>query len=175
MSATTQQLSSGKFCKLRYNTIPVKSASANVSSYTSNSKMSNFELWHSCRKLANCYRYKTLCHILTKLSKTYMKTLSTSYTNTYDSTYFNILNCTNAVGYATMNKCYNKEFLSIEGRMLQRTWRNTTGWQSTRVHMTCRAFPLWLECQSSSLLSFVRFSYQFSSVITESLLIVFTK
>jgi len=32
MSATTTQLlSGGKFCKLRYDTIPVKSASANVS------------------------------------------------------------------------------------------------------------------------------------------------
>jgi hypothetical protein len=39
MSATTTQLlSSGGFCKLRYDAIPVKSASANVSSYTNNSK-----------------------------------------------------------------------------------------------------------------------------------------
>jgi len=53
MSATTTQLlSSGEFCKLRYDTIPVKSASANVSFYTSNLKMSHFELWHSCRKWA---------------------------------------------------------------------------------------------------------------------------
>jgi hypothetical protein len=53
MSATTTQLlSSGEFCKRRYDTIPVKSASANVSFYTSNSKISNFELWHSCRKWA---------------------------------------------------------------------------------------------------------------------------
>jgi len=45
MSATTTQLlSSGELCKLLYNTIPVKSASANVSFYTSNSKMQNFEL-----------------------------------------------------------------------------------------------------------------------------------
>jgi hypothetical protein len=45
MSAkTTQLLSSGEFCKLRYDTIPVKSASANVSSYSNNSKMPNFEL-----------------------------------------------------------------------------------------------------------------------------------
>jgi hypothetical protein len=45
MSATTTQLlSSGKFCKLRYDTIPVKSASVNVSFYTNNSKMPNFEL-----------------------------------------------------------------------------------------------------------------------------------
>jgi len=34
MSATTTQLlSSGEFCKLRYETTPVKSASANVSFY----------------------------------------------------------------------------------------------------------------------------------------------
>jgi len=40
----TQLLSSGEFCRLRYDTIPVKSASANFSFYTNNSKMSNFEL-----------------------------------------------------------------------------------------------------------------------------------
>ena len=51
MSAkTTQLLSSGEFCKLRNDTIPVKSVSANVSFYTNNSKMSNFELCYSCRK-----------------------------------------------------------------------------------------------------------------------------
>jgi hypothetical protein len=49
-STTTQLLSSGEFCKLRYDTIPVKSASANVSFYTNNSKMPYFELRHSCRK-----------------------------------------------------------------------------------------------------------------------------
>jgi hypothetical protein len=43
-ATTTQLLSNGEFCKLRYNTIPVKSASANISFYTSNSKMPNFEL-----------------------------------------------------------------------------------------------------------------------------------
>jgi hypothetical protein len=53
MSATTTQpLSSGEFCKLGCDTIPVKSASANVSFYTNNSKMLNFELWHSSRKWA---------------------------------------------------------------------------------------------------------------------------
>jgi hypothetical protein len=45
MSATTTQLlSSGEFCKLRYDTTPVKSASANVSFYTNISKMTYFEL-----------------------------------------------------------------------------------------------------------------------------------
>jgi hypothetical protein len=34
----TQLLSSGEFCNLRYDTVPVKIASANVSFYTSNSK-----------------------------------------------------------------------------------------------------------------------------------------
>jgi len=44
MSApTTQLLSSGEFCKLRFDNIPVESASANVSLYTNNSKMKNFE------------------------------------------------------------------------------------------------------------------------------------
>jgi len=50
-SATTMQLlSSGEFCILRYDTTPAKSASTNVSFYTNNSKVPNFELWHSCRK-----------------------------------------------------------------------------------------------------------------------------
>jgi hypothetical protein len=45
MSATTTKLlSSGVFRKLRYDTVPDKSASANVSFYTNNSKMPNFEL-----------------------------------------------------------------------------------------------------------------------------------
>jgi len=45
MSATTTQLlSSGEFCKLHYDTIPVKSASVNVSFYTNNSKIPNFDL-----------------------------------------------------------------------------------------------------------------------------------
>jgi hypothetical protein len=45
MSATTTQLlSSGEFCKLHYDTIPVKSASANVSFFTNNSNMPNFDL-----------------------------------------------------------------------------------------------------------------------------------
>jgi hypothetical protein len=41
---TTQLLSRGEFCKLSYDTMPVKSASANVSFYINNSKMPNFEL-----------------------------------------------------------------------------------------------------------------------------------
>jgi len=45
-ATTTQLLSSGEFRKLRYDTIPVKSASANVFFFfhTNNSKMPNFEL-----------------------------------------------------------------------------------------------------------------------------------
>jgi hypothetical protein len=39
-----QLLSNGEFCKLRYDTIPAISASANVSFYINNSKMPNFEL-----------------------------------------------------------------------------------------------------------------------------------
>jgi len=35
-ATTTQLLSSGEFCKLRYVTIPVKGASANISFYTNN-------------------------------------------------------------------------------------------------------------------------------------------
>jgi len=54
-ATTTQLLSSGEFRKLRYDTTPVKSVSANVSFYTNNSKMPNFELWRSCRKWAIWY------------------------------------------------------------------------------------------------------------------------
>jgi len=43
-STTTQLLSSGEFCKLRYDTIPVKSASANFLSIPITQKMPNFEL-----------------------------------------------------------------------------------------------------------------------------------
>jgi hypothetical protein len=45
MSATTTQLlSSGELSKPRYDTKRVKSASVNVSFYTNDSKMPNFEL-----------------------------------------------------------------------------------------------------------------------------------
>jgi len=43
-------------------------------------------------------------------------------------------------------------------RILLRTRMKTIGWRNTRVSVTCRAFPLRLEHQSSCLLSFVRFS-----------------
>ena len=43
-ATTTKLLSSGEFCKLRYDTTPIKSASANVSFYNNNSKKANFEL-----------------------------------------------------------------------------------------------------------------------------------
>ena len=51
-ATTTQLLSSGEFCKLLYDTIPVKSAYANVSIYTNNSKMSQMSdmcriRWHT--------------------------------------------------------------------------------------------------------------------------------
>jgi hypothetical protein len=45
MSATTTQLlSGGKFCELRYDAMLIKTASANISFYTNNSKMPKFEL-----------------------------------------------------------------------------------------------------------------------------------
>jgi hypothetical protein len=44
IATTTQLLSSGEFGKLRYDTLPVKSASSNVFFYTNNSKTPNFEL-----------------------------------------------------------------------------------------------------------------------------------
>jgi len=61
MSATTTQLlSSGEFCKLRYDTIPIKSASANVSFYTSNPKITNV----SFDNLVANERYKVLVCII---------------------------------------------------------------------------------------------------------------
>jgi hypothetical protein len=57
---TTQLLSSSQLCKLRYDTRPAKSASANISFYTNNSKMPYFELWHSCCKWVIC----SLCQLL---------------------------------------------------------------------------------------------------------------
>jgi len=61
--------------------------------------------------------------------------------------------------------CYNEQFLSIKSGCYHehRCYNKREG--VTRVRMTCRAFLLWLERHSSSLLSFVRFNYQFSSVI----------
>ena len=50
-------------------------------------------------------------------------------------------------------------------KMLQWTRRNTIDRRSTRVPMNFRTFPLWLERHSSTFLSLVRFSYQFSSAI----------
>jgi hypothetical protein len=60
MSATTTQLlCSGDFCKLRYDTIPVKSASANVSFYTNNAK---FQI-SSCDTLVANERYVYGIHL----------------------------------------------------------------------------------------------------------------
>jgi hypothetical protein len=43
-ATTTQLLSSGEFCKLRYDTIPVQSESSKVSFQKKKKKMPNFEL-----------------------------------------------------------------------------------------------------------------------------------
>jgi len=59
----------------------------------------------------------------------------------------------------------NKIRMIQRTQMLQRKRKYTISRRSTRVRMTCLAFPLWSERQSSALLSFVRFSNQFSSVI----------
>jgi len=56
MSATTTQLlSSGEFCKLRYDTIAVKSASANVSFCTNNSSSSSYN-FHGVGPLVDQFR-----------------------------------------------------------------------------------------------------------------------
>ena len=86
------------------------------------------------------------------------------------------------VEYATTNGCYNEWMLQRtvfinkitmlqqtvfinKIRMLQQMRTNTISWRGTHVRITCQAFLLWLQHQSSSLLKFVRFTYQFSSVI----------
>ena len=51
----TQPLSSGEFCKPCYDAIPVESASADISFYTSNSKTPNFELWHPLSQMSNMH------------------------------------------------------------------------------------------------------------------------
>jgi hypothetical protein len=66
---------------------------------------------------------------------------------------------------ATRNRCINKIRILQQTQILQRTRRYTFGLRSTCMRMMCQAFPLWLEHQSSSLLSFVRFGYKFSLVI----------
>jgi hypothetical protein len=60
--------------------------------------------------------------------------------------------------------CINKIRMLQRTQTLQRTRRNIIS-RRRRVRITCRYITLWLERQSSSLLSFVRFSYQFNSVI----------
>ena len=65
---------------------------------------------------------------------------------------------------ATTNECDNELFLSIKSGCYNESG-GILGRCSTRVRLTCRASTLRLERQSLSLLSFVRFSYQFSSVI----------
>jgi hypothetical protein len=83
---------------------------------------------------------------------------------------------TNCIGVCYNEQCYNERMLQRTGfinkfrilqrtQMPQRTRRNTIGRRSKRMPMTCLAFPLWLERQSSSVLPSVRFSYQFSSAI----------
>ena len=73
-AATTELLSSGEFCKLRYDTIPVNIAPANVSWYTNNSKITNFELRHSCRKWAIYWMVSNLSrHFFTFIGRLRLK------------------------------------------------------------------------------------------------------
>ena len=65
MSVTmTQLLSSGKFCKLRYDTIPVKSASANVSSLPITQKCQIL----SCDAFLANEGYKQVSHVIPQSS-----------------------------------------------------------------------------------------------------------
>jgi hypothetical protein len=110
-------------------------------------------LWHSVkydRWISKCLQYQIINVQWCMLQRTMLQRTMLQRTNatTNDAT-------TNdaTMNDATKNECY------------QRTQRNTIDRRSTRVRMKCRAFPLWLELLSSSLLSFIRCSYQFSSVI----------
>ena len=59
MSVTkTRLLSSGQFCKLRYDTVPVKSEPVNVSFYINKSKIPNL----SCDTLVANERYVRAVH-----------------------------------------------------------------------------------------------------------------
>ena len=89
-----------------------------------------------------------------------------------------IAKCCKYSGVCYNERCYNERMLQRtvfiykirmlqRTEMLQRTRRNTIGRRSTRVCMMFRAFPPWLKRQSSSLLSFVRFSYQFNPLNAE--------
>jgi hypothetical protein len=60
---------------------------------------------------------------------------------------------------ATTNSSINKIGMLQRTKILQRTRKNTIGRRSTRVSISFRAFPLWLQRHSSYLLPFGRFSY----------------
>jgi hypothetical protein len=61
-----------------------------------------------------------------------------------------------AARYAITNRFINKIMILQRTQMLQRKRMNTIGRSST-----CRTFPLWLERQSSSLLSFLSVSISY--------------
>jgi hypothetical protein len=65
MSASkTQLLSSGKFCKMRCDNVPVKSASANVSFYTNNSRNAKFFICDTLVANERCvYKHKEVFHV----------------------------------------------------------------------------------------------------------------
>jgi len=67
-------------------------------------------------------------------------------------------------GVCYNERCYNERMLQ-RTQMLKQTRRTTIGRHNTCVLMTFRAFPLWLKRLSSPLLSFVRFSCKFGSVM----------
>jgi hypothetical protein len=93
---------------------------------------------------------------------THTHTLSLTHTHTHTHSQ-----------YVTQSGMLQRTVFINKISMLQRTqiYNERGGILSAdvaRASMTFRDFPLWLERQTSSLLSFVRFSYQFSSVICAS-------
>ena len=80
--------------------------------------------------------------------------------------------------YGYVGICLNERMLRRTVFTNKKSWRcnehvgiRTIGTCSSRKFMTCRAFPLRLERQSSSFLWLVSFNYQFSSVSRDTVLV----
>jgi hypothetical protein len=116
-----------------------------------------------CRGYVKDFQISQSCKIKetkdTLLIYTYISTQTHTHTNTNSGACYNERMLKGRV-------FINKIRMLQRTQMLKRMWWHINDRRGTRVHMTCRSFPIWLERQSSSLSSFVRFSYQFSSVIS---------
>jgi hypothetical protein len=126
-ATTTQLLSSGEFCKLRYETITVKSASANVSFYTNNSKMPNFELGHSCRKWTIYFRL-FIFMIFSQATKIEIYESMVLYILYVCEIFVTFVE--NKTGRVCLRKCCWSEYIEIkkkiqdQQRQLERMWKS---------------------------------------------------